>query len=125
MQRLAGLLKDALPDVIHFQWLPLPAADCLGLARLRRIAPIVLTLHNTNLLHGSPDSILQVAGFRSVFRYVSAVIVHTEFSRDRVIAQGWASREKVHVVPHGAFEHYRALLPDAAPPGNGRHRISF
>ena len=125
MQRLAGLLKDALPDVIHFQWLPLPAADCLGLARLRQIAPIVLTLHNTNLLHGSPDSILQVAGFRSVFRYVSAVIVHTEFSRDRVIAQGWASREKVHVVPHGAFEHYRALLPDAASPGNGRHRILF
>jgi glycosyltransferase involved in cell wall biosynthesis len=125
MQRLAGVLKHAPPDVIHFQWLPLPALDRLSLARLSRIAPIVLTLHNTNLLHGSPDSILQVLGFRSVFQYVSAVIVHTEFSRDRVLAQGWASPEKIRVVPHGAFEHYRALLSDAPPAGAGQHRILF
>jgi glycosyltransferase involved in cell wall biosynthesis len=125
MQRLAGVLDRERPDVIHFQWLPLPVLDRLSLARLRRIAPVVLTLHNTNLLHGSPDSILQVLGFRSVFQYVSAVVVHTEFSRDRVLAQGWASPEKIRVVPHGAFDHYRALCPDASPPGNGRHRILF
>jgi glycosyltransferase involved in cell wall biosynthesis len=125
MQRLAGVLKHETPDVIHFQWLPLPLLDGLSLARLRRIAPLVLTLHNTNLLHGTPDSILQVLGFRSVFRYVSAVIVHTEFSRDRVIAQGWASPEKIRVVPHGAFEHYRALRSDASPPDDSRHRILF
>jgi len=125
MQRLARVLHGDLPDVIHFQWLPIPALDRLSLARLSQIAPIVLTLHNTNLLHGSPDSVLQVWGFRSVFRYVSAVIVHTEFSRDRVIAQGWASPEKVRVVPHGAFEHYRGLLSAAPPPTPGRHRILF
>jgi glycosyltransferase involved in cell wall biosynthesis len=125
MQRLAGVLHRDLPDVIHFQWLPLPLLDRLGLARLSQIAPIVLTLHNTNLLHGSPDSLLQVLGFGSVFRHVSAVIVHTEFSRDRVIAQGWANAEKVRVVPHGAFEHYRALLSNAPPPSSGRHRILF
>ncbi len=125
MQRLAGILKRDAPDVIHFQWLPLPVLDRLSLARLKRVAPIVLTLHNTNLLHGNPDSILQVLGFHSVFQHVSAVIVHTEFSRDRVIAQGWAGPEKIRVVPHGAFEHYRALRPDAPPPGDGRHRILF
>ena len=75
--------------------------------KLRKIAPLVLTLHNTTLFHGSPTSRLQGFGFRSVFRYFDAIIVHTEFSKNKILERGWCPADKIHVVPHGVLECYR------------------
>lgn len=49
MWRLGRVLRRARPDVIHFQWLPLPLVDRQMLAQLRRIAPLVLTVHDKSL----------------------------------------------------------------------------
>ena len=55
MWRLIRVLHRARPDIIHFQWLPLPLVDRQMLARLRRIAPLVLT---------GPPSVTGFAGGR-------------------------------------------------------------
>ena len=104
MRQFASEFETKRPEIIHFQWLPLPIIDRLYLSRLEKIAPLVLTLHNTTLFHGSPTSRLQGLGFSSVFRYFSAVIVHTEFSKNRVVELAWCRPEKIHVVPHGVLE---------------------
>ena len=115
MRRFATECKTVQPDVIHFQWLPLPFIDKLYLSRLEKVAPLVLTLHNTTLFHGSPTSRLQGFGFESVFKHFSAVVVHTEFSRKKILELGWCAPEKLHVIPHGVLECHQgtANIPDA------------
>jgi len=104
MSRFTSECETVQPNIIHFQWLPLPFIDKVYLPKLKKIAPLVLTLHNTTLFHGSPTSRLQGLGFRSVFRHFSAVIVHTEFSRNKILERDWCHPDKIHVVPHGVLE---------------------
>src|SRR5260221_4726242 len=100
------LLRDR-PEVIHFQWLPLPFVDRRFLAGLRRIAPLVLTVHDTNPFNGSPSSGLQGVGMGKLFGAFERLIVHTTRGRERLIGQG-VDPSCVSVLPHG-------LLGDAAP----------
>src|SRR6266852_4816295 len=104
MRRFTSECESVQPDIIHFQWLPLPFIDNIYLSKLKKIAPLVLTLHNTTLFHGSPTSHIQGLGFRFALQHFSAVIVHTEFSRDKVLERGWCDPDKIHVVPHGVLE---------------------
>jgi glycosyltransferase involved in cell wall biosynthesis len=124
MRRVAAEIEQSRPSIIHFQWLPLPFFDQMFLSRLRRIAPLVLTLHNTSIFHGDNAYGLYGLGLRSAFRQFDAVIVHTEYSKRKAIEQKWISEGKVHVIPHGVMSHYRELgsgrslapqAPDAEP----------
>jgi glycosyltransferase involved in cell wall biosynthesis len=116
MRRFARECETVQPDVIHFQWLPLPFIDKLYLSRLEKVAPLVLTLHNTTLFHGSPTSRLQGFGFESVFKHFGAVLVHTEFSRKKILEKGWCAPEKIHVIPHGVLECHQGT---ASVPSTG------
>ena len=110
MARLVTECEKRKPDIIHFQWLPVPLIDGRYLAKLRPIAPLVLTLHNTTAFHGSlVQRLHQEIGFGSIFQHLSGLIVHTEFSKRMVIERGWLPAEKVHVVPHGVLNYYRSL----------------
>ncbi len=98
MARLRDELAAWSPDVIHFQWLPLPLIDALFLPVLRRIAPLVLTVHDTMPFNGSPRSSIQALGTFKAFREFDHLIVHTDQGRRRLtaLAAGGLSR-----VPHG------------------------
>src|SRR5882672_8361310 len=52
MRRLVGDLRTVGPDIIHFQWSPLPVVDRLFLGDLRRLAPVVLTAHDSQPFNG-------------------------------------------------------------------------
>ena len=121
MARLVTECEKRKPDIIHFQWLPVPMIDRRYLAKLRRIAPLVLTLHNTTTFHGSlVQRLHQEIGFGAIFQHLSGLIVHTEFSKRMVIERGWLPAEKVHVVPHGVLDYYRSIAapPPALAPGS-------
>src|SRR5919112_4589140 len=75
-------------DVRHFQWLPIERIDAWLLPAAR---PRVLTMHNV-IRRESVD--LRLA------RRMDAVIVHTRHGADLL-----GGGERVHVIPHGAFEH--------------------
>ena len=125
MRRFVARMCDLKPDVIHFQWLPVPALDKIYLRQLQRIAPLVLTAHNTTLYHGA-SSTLQGLGFRSIFQYFDAIIAHTEYSKNRIRAKGWISPEAVAVIPHGVLDYYRSLGDTAADDsGPGTPTIVF
>jgi glycosyltransferase involved in cell wall biosynthesis len=109
MKRLAELVERRRPDVVHFQWLPLPMVDAVYLPRMAAVAPLVLTIHNTTIFHGTPTSRLQGLGFRSALKTFSAFIAHARYSKDKMIRQGWAPDEQIVIIPHGAFEQGDAL----------------
>jgi glycosyltransferase involved in cell wall biosynthesis len=90
-------------DVRHFQWLPIERIDAWLLPSAR---PRVLTMHNV-IRRESVD--LRLA------ERMDAVIVHTRHGAELL-----GGGERVHVIPHGAFEHLtrqpaeRPLPPELA-----------
>ena len=104
MQALLRRLRRQRPDVIHFQWLPLPVVDRRFLGRLRRVAPLVLTVHDTNPFNGNPTGRLQRIGAHAAFRNFDRLIVHSEQGRSRLLAHGEGA-DRVTVMPHGLLGH--------------------
>jgi glycosyltransferase involved in cell wall biosynthesis len=107
MQRYRGLARDA--DVVHFQWLTLPALDGALLPRGR---PLVLTAHDVlprERLAGSH------AAQRRLYRRFDAVVAHSRSGRARLIEEAGVDPGRVHVIPHGAFAHLAALPPSELP----------
>src|ERR687890_756892 len=74
-------------DVRHFQWLPVERIDAHLLPAAR---PRVLTMHNV---------IRREVVDRRLAAKMDAVIVHTRHGADLL------GGDRVHVIPHGAFEH--------------------
>jgi glycosyltransferase involved in cell wall biosynthesis len=108
MVRLRGVLRRLAPDVIHFQWLALPLVDRRLLSSLRQIAPLVLTVHDTNPFNGDPSASLQQRGFFGGLLGFDRLIVHTQQGRVRM-KQAGVPASKLTVLPHG-------LLFDPPPP---------
>jgi glycosyltransferase involved in cell wall biosynthesis len=80
--------RAAAADVRHFQWLPIERIDSLLLPAAR---PRVLTMHNV---------IRREAVDVRLAQKMDAVIVHTRHGAELL-----GGGERVHVIPHGAFEH--------------------
>src|SRR5215211_3159658 len=83
LRRRAGAAQ-----VLHWQWLWLEAVST---RLLSRATPQVLTMHNV-IRRGRPG--------RALLDRMDAVIVHT-----RRGAELLGDDPRVHVIPHGAFEH--------------------
>jgi glycosyltransferase involved in cell wall biosynthesis len=112
MTRLLARLSQDRPDVIHMQWLALPLVDRFLLGALARVAPLVLTVHDTNPFNGHPSSWLQSAGHAACQARFRRLIVHTAQGRDRLIAQGTAPA-RIAVLPHGLLAAPATHPPDA------------
>ena len=111
MVRLVSTLRRVRPDVIHFQWLPLPMVDRHLLASLRRVAPLVLTVHDTNAFNGDPSSRLQARGFPESLACFDRLIVHTQQGEARLQAQG-VPAGRIVIVPQGTTGPVRSSAPD-------------
>lgn len=110
MARLCWSLWQYRPDVIHFQWIPAPFVDALFLRFLRRLAPLVLTVHDTEPYHGWPSTRLQLLGLISAYKLFDQYIVHTQFSKEALLKQMRVSEDRISVVPHGVYSYYRDFL---------------
>jgi glycosyltransferase involved in cell wall biosynthesis len=87
-------------DMRHFQWLPVERIDSHLLPAAR---PRVLTMHNV---------IRREAVDRRLAERMDAVIVHTRHGAELL-----GGGERVHVIPHGAFEHLtRQRVEEPLPP---------
>jgi glycosyltransferase involved in cell wall biosynthesis len=111
MARLLGALREFRPDVVHFQWAPLPVVDRLFVPRVRRIAPCVLTVHDSAPFNGAPRSSLQLAGAVSIMSQFDRVIVHTEAAAERLRGYGLLA-DHVRRIPHGPLEGSSVAVPE-------------
>jgi glycosyltransferase involved in cell wall biosynthesis len=126
MKSFAAEVARTRPDIVHFQWLPVPILDQFCLPELARHSRLVLTLHNTAAFHGNYFARLhQEMGIQRTLRQFSKIIVHTEFSRRTVLERGWAAPERVHVVPHGVLDYYRSYSKDAGSPDQDLRLLFF
>ena len=106
MFRLLRLLRRTRPDIIHFQWSPLATVDQHFLPFFRRIAPTILTIHDSNPFNNNPRSRLQRLGAIEIFHKFDHLLVHTRSACARVESYGVA-KDTLSIVAHG-------LLTDAS-----------
>ena len=107
MGSLPSFLKTLEPDVIHFQQAPLPLVDRWFIRRLRKIAPVVSTVHNTTPFHG--EHRIREMGFFPFLSEFDHLIVHTEYSREHLLRVLGDSAPPITVIPGGMYDHYENL----------------
>ena len=110
MARLVAELRAFRPDVIHFQWTPLPLVDRMYLPVLRRIAKLVLTVHDSAPFNGAPRSALQMAGAIKILSDFDRLIVHTQAAAERLSNYG-LSPERIRRIAHGPLEGSSVVVP--------------
>ena len=96
MLRFRRLAESA--DLVHYMWLPIPALDRRLLPPKR---PRVYTMH-----WRLPEAGSRIA--RTLTRLLAemdAVVVHSEHGARRLEADFGTPRERLHVIPHGAFDY--------------------
>ncbi|MEA2331782.1 MAG: hypothetical protein QOH58_1920 [Thermoleophilaceae bacterium] len=91
--------RAAAADVLHWQWLWLEAVSTRLLQRRR---PQVLTMHNV---------IRRERSGRRLAERMDAVIVHTRHGAELL-----GGGPRVHVIPHGAFDHLTRQSSEAPLP---------
>ncbi|MBV9213422.1 MAG: glycosyltransferase family 4 protein, partial [Actinobacteria bacterium] len=99
-------------DVVHWQWLTVQPLD---LALLPRMRPQVLTAHDILPREPRPG---QLAATRRLAARMDAVVAHSEHGAARLREELAVPAERVHVIPHGAFD-YLTRLPDERPLPSG------
>src|SRR3989440_84726 len=106
MLRYRGHAAEA--DLVHYQWLTVQPLDVHLLPAKR---PRVLTAHD--ILPKEPRR-GQVGATRRLLRRMDAVVVHSEHGAARLREEAGVDPERVHVIPHGAFD-YLTRQPDERP----------
>jgi glycosyltransferase involved in cell wall biosynthesis len=85
-------------DLVHYQWLPLPALDRRLLPPKR---PRLYTMH-----WRLPEAGSRIAGtLEGLLARMDAVVVHSEHGARRLEADFGVPRERLRVIPHGAFDY--------------------
>jgi glycosyltransferase involved in cell wall biosynthesis len=95
-------------DVVHYQWLTLEAIDAFLMAGG---VPRVFTSHNV-LRRGT--GWLRERAARLVAARADAIVAHTDAGATALVERFGADPERVHTIPHGAFD-YLARQPDEEP----------
>ena len=95
-------------DLVHYQWLPIPALDRRLLAPKR---PRVFTMHWRLPEARRADRRERCA---RLLAEMDAVVVHSEHGARRLEADFGVPAERLRVIPHGAFD-YLTRQPDEVP----------
>ena len=108
LRGLAALVRRSrahAPDVIHWQWAPMPRVDLRAL-RAARASAKVFTAHDVLPRRSSDGRAL----WREVYGACDRVIVHSHASRDRLLMEvGGIAPDRVSVIPHALFADHRML----------------
>ncbi len=95
-------------DVVHWQWLTVQPVDAYLLPPKR---PRILTAHDILPREPRPG---QIGATRRLLEKMDAVVVHSQHGAERLTDELGLDPERVHVIPHGAFD-YLTHLPEERP----------
>ncbi len=95
---VVGALAAWSPDVIHLQWLTAPLIDRARIRGLRRLAPVLVTVHDARPFQGAAPA-LQRAGWFGALQQADALLVHHACTEAAL--RGAGVDRPVHRVQHG------------------------
>ena len=93
-------------DVVHVQWTEAFLVYWLFLKTLPKNVVCVYTCHNTTPLHGISGwkARLQAAGFKRFVNLTDCIVVHTQYSKRKLLGEGVTSQ--IFCIPHGPIGFY-------------------
>jgi glycosyltransferase involved in cell wall biosynthesis len=107
-------------DVVHFQWLAVQHLDGHLLPRRHtragRRRPLVITAHDVLPREPRPG---QLRAQRRLYDRFDAIVVHSEHGRARLVDELGLDKDRVRVIPHGAFAHLLPGREDGQADGGG------
>ncbi|HVA20040.1 MAG TPA: glycosyltransferase family 4 protein [Solirubrobacteraceae bacterium] len=111
-------------DIAHFQWLPVQQLDGGLLPRVRGGwgPKLILTAHDVMPREPRPG---QLAAQRRLYERFDAVVVHSEHGRERLTGELNLEPDRVHVIPHGVFDHLAVDQSSGAAGGRAGGRAPF
>jgi glycosyltransferase involved in cell wall biosynthesis len=100
-------------DIVHFQWLPIPALDRRLLPPKR---PRLYTMH-----WRLPEQDSRIGrSLTKLLAEMDAVVVHSEHGAGRLQADFGVPADRVRVIPHGAFDYLTRLEEEVPLPAELR-----
>jgi len=120
LARLIARVLLTRPDVVHFQWLVVPAFDVVALKIIGLLCPVILTVHDTVPFNGDRFSLLQHLAMDVPLRTADRLIVHTDSGRTRLLSRRFAA-DKVRVIRHGPLPAPAGGAPRTAPRSADRY----
>jgi len=109
---MLSLRRDGAADLTHYQWLTVPALDSLLISRR---SPRVLTPHGW--LRREAWRERPGRGWRRLLDTMDAIVALSEYGAARLTDSAGVPAERVHVIPHGAFDYLtRISAPAPLPP---------
>ncbi len=109
MRRFRRHSKRRSPDIVHWQWVSVPALDSASLSRRRPGPKRVFTVH-----YPLPDDPRELRREYSLLKAMDAVVIHSVHGARRLREDVGLDASKVHVIEHGAFD-YLTRLDDEKP----------
>jgi glycosyltransferase involved in cell wall biosynthesis len=95
MRRYRRVAEEA--DLVHYQWLPIPALD----RRLLAKRPRIYTMH-----WRLPEADSRIGrALAKLLAEMDAVVVHSEHGASRLEGDFGVPAERLRVIPHGAFDY--------------------
>jgi glycosyltransferase involved in cell wall biosynthesis len=95
-------------DIVHWQWLTVQPVDAF---LLPPVHPRLLTAHDVLPREPRPG---QLGATRRLLEKMDAVVVHSDHGATRLQSELGIGAERIHVIPHGAFD-YLTQLPHEQP----------
>ena len=116
---LAARAARTRPDIVHWQWAPLPRLDTHAIRLVgARAGATVITAHDVLPRRSASE----VALWRGLYRHCERVIAHSEASRTRLLSEVGLEPGRVALVPHGLFT---AAGPPVSPTRTGTRLLFF
>jgi glycosyltransferase involved in cell wall biosynthesis len=97
-------------DVVHWQWLSVQPVDAYLLPRKQ---PRLMTAHDVLPREPRPG---QIGATRRLLGKMDAVVVHSQHGANRLRAELGLEPERIHVIPHGAFDYLTSLRDERPLP---------
>ena len=113
MIRLVFRLWHDQPDLLHFSFMHPWLTILLPLLRLR--FPIAVTWHDLSI-HEGERFLRHRLATRAMLKYAGVLFVHSENLREKAISRFGVAPDRLAVVPHGTYEHWRQAVAAAAAP---------
>ena len=97
-------------DVVHVQFLPVPAFDLIVLRLLSRKKPVLYTVHDV-LPHDGQNKAANRGIFERIYGVPMVLFVHTQATAESLTTNFHVTPSRIIKIEHGSLQHLRELAP--------------
>jgi glycosyltransferase involved in cell wall biosynthesis len=102
--KLLYYISTAKATVLHVQWVRFPIVEGILMTLFMQLLgkKVIYTVHD--VLPHSKDNVYNRFIYRILYSVQDQLIAHTQYIKNRIVAEFGIRPAKIHVIPHGVYE---------------------